>query len=75
MFNTEKYENTYVRELMTIPPEFIIADEPMELVMTKFEETNAWNLPVIDKGKYIGFVSKSKIFSAYRNMLVQFSDE
>jgi CIC family chloride channel protein len=60
---------------MTIPPEFIIADEPMELVMTKFEETNAWNLPVIDKGKYIGFVSKSKIFSAYRNMLVQFSDE
>lgn len=75
MFNTDKYENTYVRELMSIPPEFITIDEPMDSVMRKFEETNAWNLPVIDKGKYVGFVSKSKIFSAYRNMLVQFSDE
>lgn len=76
MFDTDKYESTLVKELMTTPPEFIIIDEPMEKVMDKFESTGAWNLPVIDGDKkYVGFVSKSKIFSAYRNVLVQFSDE
>lgn len=76
MFDTDKYESTLVKELMTTPPEFIVIDEPMEKVMEKFESTGAWNLPVIDGEKnYVGFVSKSKIFSAYRNVLVQFSDE
>jgi CIC family chloride channel protein len=76
MFDTDKYESTLVKELMTTPPEFIMIDEPMEKVMDKFESTGAWNLPVIDGEKnYVGFVSKSKIFSAYRNVLVQFSDE
>jgi CIC family chloride channel protein len=75
MFDSEKYESTRVKELMSVAPEYIAIDEPMDRVMDKFETTGAWNLPVTDKGKYIGFVSKSKIFSAYRNVLVQFSDE
>jgi CIC family chloride channel protein len=76
MFDTRRYENTYVSELIAIPPDFVSIHESMESVMLKFEDTGAWNLPVVDKeGKYIGFVSKSKIFSAYRNVLVQFSDE
>jgi CIC family chloride channel protein len=75
MFDTEKYETTLVKDLMSVPPEHILIDEPMEIVMEKFENSGAWNLPVIDKGKYVGFVSKSKIFSAYRSVLVQFSDE
>jgi CIC family chloride channel protein len=75
MFETEKYENILIKDLMSIPPEQIFVDEPMERVMEKFESSGAWNLPVVEKGKYIGFVSKSKIFSAYRNVLVQFSDE
>lgn len=75
MFDTDKYETLLVKDLMLTAPEYIQIDEPMEKVMDKFESTGAWNLPVIDKGKYVGFVSKSKIFSAYRNVLVQFSDE
>ena len=75
MFDTEKYETLLVKDLMLTAPEFIQIDEPMEKVMDKFESTGVWNLPVLDKGKYVGFVSKSKIFSAYRNVLVQFSDE
>ena len=75
MFETEKYETILVNELMVAAPEYISTDEPMERVMNKFELTGAWNLPVIDNGKYFGFVSKSKIFSAYREMLLQFSDE
>lgn len=75
MFETDKYEKVLVKDLMSMPPDQIIVNEPMETVMEKFETTGAWNLPVVDNGKYIGFVSKSKIFSAYRNVLVQFSDE
>ena len=75
MFDSHMYNSIYVRELMTLPPEFISIDEPMESVVQKFEITNAWNLPVLENGKYLGFVSKSKVFSAYRDVLVQFSDE
>jgi CIC family chloride channel protein len=75
MFNQDMYDNTYVHELMILPPSYVSSDENMDSVMKKFEETGAWNLPVIDDGKYVGFVSKSKIFNAYRTLLVQFSDE
>jgi CIC family chloride channel protein len=60
---------------MTFPPAFIEEDEPMESVMKKFDDTGAWNLPVVRDGKYLGFVSKSKIFSVYRKVLIHFSEE
>jgi len=43
--------------------------------MNKFEYSKAWNLPVVEGDKYVGFVSKSKIFSVYRNLLIEFSEE
>lgn len=75
MFNNELYTRTKVRHLMTIPPAFIESDENMDSVMKKFEDTGAWNLPVVKEGKYLGFVSKSKIFSVYRRVLIHFSEE
>ncbi len=75
MFDTEVYESVSIKELMTVPPEFISVKESMDSVMRKFGNTGAWNLPVLDGDKYVGFVSKSKIFSAYRDVLIQFSDE
>lgn len=75
MFNKDLYNTTLVRELMTIPPAFIKSDESMESVMDKFERTGAWNLPVVDNHKYVGFVSKSKIFSVYRRVLMHVSYE
>jgi CIC family chloride channel protein len=74
MFNADLYDSTYVRDYISLPPEFININDSMEDVMRKFEETSSWNLPVLDNQKYVGFVSKSKIFSAYRNVLVQFSE-
>ncbi len=47
----------------------------MEKVLEIFEETGAWNLPVIENGKYKGFISRSKIFSSYRKLLKEFSDD
>ncbi len=76
MFDTTLYQTTYVHNLMKDPPTVVIEDEKMESVMCKFEVTSAWNLPVLnERGEYIGFVSKSQIFSAYREQLQQVSHE
>lgn len=75
MFRQELYETTIVRDLMTIPPSYIDKKETIDTVMEVFRKTGAWNLPVLDKGYYVGFISKSRIFSTYRDLLVELSDE
>ena len=75
MFNQDLYATTYVRDYMTTPPTIVNVEDLMDAVMKKFEDTGAWNLPVIQEGKYVGFVSKAKIFNTYRRVLQHFSDE
>ncbi len=75
MFESDKYDNHFVRDFMSLPPAVVDLEENMSVVMEKFEDSGAWNLPVVHNGRYIGFVSKATIFSAYREMLVQFSNE
>jgi CIC family chloride channel protein len=60
---------------MHADPERIVNTDNMETVMEKFSTSNAWNLAVVDEdGKYLGMVSKSKIFSAYREQLIEVSE-
>ena len=76
MFERDRYNEVYVHELMTPAPEFIYFTDTMEQVMHKFDQSGAWNLPVVTHdSKYIGFVSKSKLFSAYRQLLRDFYEE
>lgn len=76
MFRQELYHRFTVEKLMTSPPGKLLNTYNMEEVMRTFDDTNAWNLPVIDeKGVYLGFVSKSKIFNSYRRVLVHFSED
>ncbi len=75
MFNEKMYDSTNISNLMQLPPELITMEDTMDEVMAKFNDSNAWNLPVIDNGKYVGFVSKSKMFSVYRKLLVEISDD
>ena len=76
MFRQELYHRYSVASLMREVPERLSIEEPMEVVMRKFEETGAWNLPVEDvTGEYIGFISKSAIFTAYRNTLLEFTSD
>lgn len=75
MFQPELYDKLSIRDLMTIPPSYIDVSERGDAVLDTFERTGAWNLPVLDKGQYVGFISKSRIFSAYRELLRQFSEE
>ncbi len=75
MFKPDLYDKVTVRDLMTIPPSYIDLNERGDAVLEAFERTGAWNLPVLDSGRYVGFISKSRIFSAYRELLRQFSEE
>lgn len=75
IFNTELYNKVTIVEIMQTPPAIIDKNESMEKVLEIFEETEAWNLPVTENNKYSGFISRSKIFTSYRNLLKEFSDD
>lgn len=74
MFDTSLYENTKVETFMHSAPEYIFYEtDSMQQVMKKFQDSGAWNLPVIKDEKYYGFVSKSKLLTAYRRELINFT--
>ncbi|WP_439153259.1 chloride channel protein [Winogradskyella sp.] len=74
MFDQSLYQSTTVDTFMQKPPEYInYEDDSMENVMKKFQTSGAWNLPVIKDNKYFGFVSKSKLLTAYRRELINFT--
>lgn len=74
MFDQSLYNSTTVETFMQKPPEIIYYEEDsMEKVMKKFQQSRAWNLPVVKDNKYFGFVSKSKLLTAYRNELINFT--
>ena len=71
MFKHEKYGHP-ISDYMIPPPDKIIKHEAILSVMEKFEDKHAWMLPVVDKqGRYLGFISKSRILNAYREQLVK----
>lgn len=74
MFDQSLYDSTSVETFMHNPPDFIIYEnDNMKQIMKKFQDTGAWNLPVIKSGIYYGFVSKSKLLTAYRKELINFT--
>ncbi len=75
MFNHEVYATTFVHNLMFMPDPIVSIDETMEDVARKFGECSHYNLPVLDNGKYVGFVSRANVFSAYRNLVRESSQD
>ena len=72
MFRPELYNRFHVSKFMVSAPAKIQVGTSMEQIMRVFDDTKAWNLPVVDEeGRYIGFMSKSKIFNSYREVLVE----
>ena len=72
MFEKELYDKIKVQELMQRAPEIIdMHKDSVKDIMKKFQDSDAWNLPVVDDEKYIGFVSKSKLLTAYRQKLIE----
>ena len=71
MFKHERYGRP-ISDYMIPPPDRIIEHETILSVMEKFEDKHTWMLPVVDKqGRYLGFISKSRILNAYREQLVK----
>lgn len=75
MFRPDLYKRMYVNQFMSLPPAVIDVSQSMESVMNTFDKTGVWNLPVVENGKYVGFVSKSKIFNSYRRVLRHYSED
>lgn len=75
MFNQEMYDTTKISDLMITPEWTIESTDQMEEVARIFTESGRYNIPVLQNGKYLGFVSRAKVFSSYREMLKQFSDD
>ena len=72
MFDQNMYDKVHVEELMHRAPDIIFYEKDnMEAIMQKFKQTGAWNLPVVKKGEYHGFISKSKLLTAYRRQLLE----
>ena len=75
IFEKELYDKVSVLEMMQPPPALIqMGQDTMNQVMDKFQNTAAWNLPIVKNGKYIGFISKSKLLTVYRRKLIYFSN-
>lgn len=72
MFRPELYNRFHVSRVMTSPPAIIKVGMTMDTIMKNFDETKAWNLPVVDeKDTYLGFISKSNILDVYREVLAE----
>jgi chloride channel protein, CIC family len=75
IFETELYDKVKIRDLMYMPRHFVSPRNSMEEVAEKFETSGRYNLAVIDNGKYVGFLSRAKVFSEYRENIRDFSSE
>ena len=74
MFDQTLYKEVLAHEVMQKPPEIIdVEKDKMTDIMKKFQDSSAWNLPVVENGIYIGFISKSKLLTAYRRQLINFT--
>lgn len=74
MFKPEIYDSTMVKDLMNVPVYRISPNDSVEEIAQKFQASGKYNMPVIDKGKYIGYISKANLFGQYRNKLKEVSD-
>jgi CIC family chloride channel protein len=75
MFDQDLYEKIKVKDLMYMPEFFISPNDPMDLIVEKFKSCGRYNLAVLDEGKYIGFISRARVFSAYRDTMADLSYE
>jgi len=75
MFEQELYEKISVRDLMYMPEFFISPKDPMDIIVEKFRTSKRYNLAVLDEGKYIGFISRARVFSVYRDTMADLSYE
>lgn len=76
IFRPELYRQYTAGQFMKDPPAVLLVNDSPKVAIEKFKETKAWNLPVVDEEHhYLGFVSRSGLFTSYRETLIKFSQE
>jgi len=75
IFRPDKYDKVKVKDLMYMPEFYVSSSDSMQEVADKFHSCGRYNLAVIDQGKYVGFISRARVFSAYQKMLRHFSHD
>lgn len=76
IFRTELYRQFTVSQLMTQPEARLTVNDSMDVVVSVFDKTRAWTLPVVDAdGMFVGFIRKSSVLTVYRQMLADFSND
>ena len=73
IFQQDLYDSIYIKDLMYMPSSHISPEDSMEVVAEKFEKSGRFNLAVIENGKYIGFISRAKVFTTYRKQMIDVS--
>lgn len=73
IFNHDLYDTVKISELMYMPEYSIDPNDSMEIVTAKFESSGRYNLAVIEDGKYIGFISRARVFTRYRKQIINVS--
>lgn len=75
IFESDLYDSVKISDLMYMPKYFVSPRDSMEEVAARFETSGRFNLAVLDNGKYLGFLSRAKVFSHYRSNLREASSE
>lgn len=75
LLDVSNHEKTCVGDIMTIPPAKIASNDRPTKIILKFDQTNSWQLPVVEKDKFIGMLSKSNILHKYRESIIESSDD
>ncbi len=75
IFKPELYDQIWVKDLLYVPPQLVNRTDSMEEVAQKFHNSGKYVLAVVDNERYIGFVSRSTVFSKYRRLIKHFSED
>lgn len=75
IFKQELYDTVFVKDIMYMPEFFISAEDNMESLVAKFSGSGRFNIAVVNEGKYLGFVSRARAFTAYRNLMRRNSED
>ena len=73
IFNHDLYDKIKIRDIMYMPENYIDVNDNMEVVADKFESSGRYNLAVLDEGKYLGFISRARVFTNYRKQIIHVS--
>lgn len=75
IFETDLYDKVKIKDLMYMPKYYVSPHDSMEDVVAMFESSERFNLAVLDRGRYVGFLSRARVFSDYRENIRDFSSD